>query len=248
MRRASSFRARRTPTTSASSTCVSSYAGEWRQRSRPSSCSTCCSRAAQTCRPTTWRARAHCSTSWRRVRAGCLLPTISAGRSRERMPPVQRPDAWSRFAASFRASREPKSSRCSRHSGRWTRIATWRWPATLRAGSRRARHSPAHACCSPERLWMARHCTRPSNRTAPSSLPKSARGEAAPRETTCALTTTRLPRSPTSIEPTRSVRAHPWTRCAAGRRACWTRSMPSSCRCPRTTRCSVGTIRRYATC
>ena len=34
---------------------------------------------------------------------------------------------------------------------------------------------------------MARHCTRPSNRTAPSSLPKSARGEAAPRETTCGI-------------------------------------------------------------
>ena len=49
MQRASSSRARRTPTTSASSTCVSSYAGEWRQRSRPLSCSTCCSRAARTC-------------------------------------------------------------------------------------------------------------------------------------------------------------------------------------------------------
>ena len=133
MQRASSSRARRMPTTSASSTCVSSYAGEWRPRLRPLSCSTCCSRAAQTCGATTRRARARCSTSWRRFRAGCLPPTISAGRSHEPMRPAPRPDAWSRSAASFRASREPKSFRCLRRSGRWSRIGTWRWRTTLRA-------------------------------------------------------------------------------------------------------------------
>ncbi len=47
---------------------------------------------------TTWCARVRCSTSWPRRRAGCRLPTIFAARSRERMPPVRRPAAWSRFA------------------------------------------------------------------------------------------------------------------------------------------------------
>ena len=126
----------------------------------------------------------------------------------------------------------------ARAFGRWNPIATWRWQAKLRAGSRRAHRSPAHACCSLERPWMARCCTRPSSCTAPSSLPRSARGGAAHREMTCGSTTTRSLRSRTSIEPTRSVRAHLLTRCAAGRRACSATSMPSSCRCPRTTRYS----------
>ena len=93
MRRASSSRARRTPTTSAFSTFVSSCAGEWRPRSRPSSCSICCSRAADV--PAYDVARVHAlldelsSVSGRMPSADDLRSV----KSDERTPPALRPDA-----------------------------------------------------------------------------------------------------------------------------------------------------------
>ena len=221
MRRASSSRARRMPTTSASSICVSSCAGEWRRGLPPVLLFDLLqSRGADVRAYDVARTRALLDELLVGCRAGCLLPTISAGRSRERTRPVRRPDAWSRFAAIVpRVTGTEVSSRCLR--------AFWEHgTGSLRGDGERARRAaiatrpplgrPTRAA-RPARLWTARRCTRRSNRTAPSSLPKSARGEVAPRETTCASTTTRLPRSPTSIEPTRSARARPLARCGAGR-------------------------------
>ena len=248
MRRASSSRARRTPTTSAFSTCVSSCAGEWRQRSRPLSCSTCCSRAARTCG---LRRGAHARTA-RRAGLGfgpdafCRRSPPGDHASECRPCCGQTPGRASPHRSARR--REPRSSHCSPHSGSWNRIATRSWQRSCEqdrgAPTARRPTRAAHwsACGWPDTARGDRIARRRRRcRGRPVGKRRSGRRRAA-------STTTRLPRSPTSIEPTRSARAHPLTRCAAGRSACSTTSMPSSCRCPRTTRCSAGTIRRCATC
>ena len=55
--------------------------------------------------------------SWQDGKTARLVFGIAA-KSDERMPHVQRPDAWSNFAAPFRASRERKSFHYSRRSGK----------------------------------------------------------------------------------------------------------------------------------
>ena len=249
MRRASSSRARRTPTTSASSTCVSLYAREWRQRSRPLSCSTCCSRAVRTCGITTWRARAHCSTSWPR----CSGRMPSADDLRREIARANAARAAARRLVALRrivprvtgtrglpvargilgdgtGSLRGDGTRCCEQdrgapaARRPTRAAHWSacgWPDTAR-GHRIARRRRR---CRSRPVGKRRRGRRRAHRRRPGCR---ARRQVSSRLDRCAHT-----------------RA---TRCAAGRRACWTTSMPSSCRCRRTTRCSVGTIRRCATC
>ena len=129
-----------------------------------------------------------------------------------------RPGAWSRFAAPSRASAGAEVFPLLGAFWELDPDATRRWRAKLRRGSRRARRWPVRACCSLVRLWTATHCTRPSNRTAPSSWTKSARGAAAPPDDDVRLDDDPLAGARRQIStPTRSARAHPLTRCAAGR-------------------------------
>ena len=249
MWRASSSPARRTPTTSASSTCVSLCAREWQQRSRPSSCSTCCSRAVRTCRNTTWRARAHCSTRWPRVGPDAFCRRSPPGDQREPMPPVPRPDDWWRSAAAFRASRDPRSSHCSRHSGRWNPIATWRWRAK-RSSSIAARPPLA----GPRVLLAGAPVDGHALHAAIESHGAIVVAEVGPWGSGAAGDDVRLDEDPVAALADKyradAIGARDPRRRVApmDARACWTMSTQSSCRCRRKMRCSGGTIRRCATC
>ena len=165
------------------------------------------------------------------------------------MPPVLRPDAWSHFAAAFRASREPKCSRCSRAfwemepdryvemaSDAASRIAArppLAGPRVLLTGAPVDGHDAArgHRIARRRRRWRSR------------PVGKRRRG----RRRAHRRRSDRRARRQVSSRLDR--RAHTGRLAArAGPSACSTTSMPSSCRCRRTTRCSAGTIRRCAIC
>ena len=187
MRRASSSLARRTPTTSASSTCVSSCAGEWRPRSARRPVRSAAVARRRRAAPTTWRARARCSTSCRRSRAGCRpiddlrreIARANAARAAARrlvalrriVPRVTGAEVFPLLAAFWEMDPD-------RYAAMASDAATSDCGAP--AAGRSTRAARRRAC------GRSRRCTRRSNRTAPSSLTKSARGEAARRETTCA--------------------------------------------------------------
>ena len=213
MRRASSCRGRRRPTTKAFL-----YLRELvRRGALPTACppmpssSTCCSRTAPTCGPTTWRARRRCSTSCRRRRADSVGWTISATRSRVPMRPVRRPDAWPRSARIAGAPRVtgteafPLLAAFWEHGARFVRRDGQRRGPT---GSRRARR-----CAGPRVLLTGApvdggtlHQAIESHRCGRGRRSRAV-GQRRGRETTCASTTTRWRRSPIGIAPAASARS-----------------------------------------
>ena len=188
---ASCCRARRIPTTSAFSICVSSCAAASRPRSRPSCCSICCSSDGADVRA--YDAATHARAARRAAREP---------RAGSRRPHDLRREIARRQSA--RARRPDASMRCAPSAPRVTgaeRIAAARRILAARAGALR------RACRAPRRTRSparptARRPARPArrracgstgaargdrSRTAPSSWRRSARGAAAPRQTTCAV-------------------------------------------------------------